>query len=102
MSWGYPGIRCVRHAHGMQVSPYVQPNARRFWQLVEPLHAVVYFAPEPIAAMRAAGYRGYWMGYFAHRSAPLGVVAPEVVHALFYNFSWERVSGALPDAWSFA
>ena len=76
--------------------------ARRLWQLTEPIHAVVYFSPEPIAAMRAAGYRGYWMGYFAQRSAPLGRVAPEVVHALFYNFSWERVSGALPDAWTFA
>lgn len=76
--------------------------ARRLWQLVEPLHAVVYFSPEPVTAMKDAGYRGYWMGYFAQRSAPLGEVAPEVVHALFYNFSWARVSGALPDAWGFA
>lgn len=76
--------------------------ARRLWRLIEPIHAVVYFSPEPIAAMRAVGYRGYWMGYFAQRSAPLGEVPPEVVHALFYNFSWSRVSGALPDAWGFA
>ena len=75
---------------------------RRLWSLTEPIHAVVYFSPEPVMAMRAAGYRGYWMGYFAQRSAPLGPVAPEVVHALFYNFGWQRVSGALPDAWSFA
>jgi len=78
------------------------PTARRFWQLTEPIHAVVYFSPEPIAAMKTAGYRGYWMGYFAQRSAPLGQVPPEVVHAIFYNFSWQRVSGALPDAWGFA
>lgn len=76
--------------------------ARHLWQLAEPLHAVVYFSPEPIAAMRTAGYRGYWMGYFAQRSSPLGPVSAEVVHALFYNFSWERVAGALPDAWTFA
>jgi hypothetical protein len=76
--------------------------ARHLYQLTEPIHAVVYFSPEPIAAMKAAGYRGYWMGYFAQRSAPLGAVPPEVVHAIFYNFSWERVSGALPDAWTFA
>lgn len=86
----------------MQVSLSAQPNARRFWQLVEPIHAVVYFSPEPVTAMKAAGYKGYWMGYFAQRSAPLGPVVPEVVHALFYNFSWDRVSGALPDAWNFA
>ncbi|MGN6162829.1 MAG: SCO6745 family protein [Marmoricola sp.] len=76
--------------------------ARRVWQLIEPIHAVVYFSPEPVGAMREAGYRGYWMGYFAQRSAPLGEVPPEVVHALFYNFSWKRVRGALPDAWGFA
>lgn len=89
----------------LQDMPHVNESsavARRFWQLTEPIHAVVYFSPEPIAAMREAGYRGYWMGYFAQRSAPLGEVPPEVVHALFYNFSWERVSAALPDAWTFA
>lgn len=74
---------------------------REAWRLLEPLHAVVYFSPEPLAALRAAGYRGYWMGYFAGRAAPLGPVGPEVVHALFYNFSRERVAKALPDAWSY-
>lgn len=87
---------------GMPEAPVAIPIARRLWSLTEPLHAVVYFSPEPVIAMKAAGYRGYWMGYFAQRSAPLGSVPPEVVHALFYNFSWERVSGALPDAWTFA
>jgi hypothetical protein len=76
--------------------------ARRLWQFTEPIHAIVYFSPEPVAAMKNAGYRGYWMGYFAQRSAPLGEVPAEVVHALFYNFGWERVSGAVPDAWRFA
>ena len=75
---------------------------REAWRLLEPIHAVVYFSPEPLAALRAAGYRGYWMGYFAGRAAPLGVVGPDVVHALFYNFSRERVGRALPDAWSYA
>ena len=42
------------------------------------------------------------MGYFANRAAPLGPVGPEVVHALFYNFGWERVARALPAAWDFA
>ena len=87
---------------GMPDAPDVGDLTRRLWALTEPIHAVVYFSPEPVLAMKEAGYRGYWMGYFAQRSAPLGRVAPEVVHALFYNFSWERVAGALPDAWSFA
>ena len=71
------------------------------WRLLEPLHAVVYFSPEPLAALREAGYRGYWMGYFAGRAAPLGAVGPELVRAVFYNFSAARVEGALPDAWRF-
>lgn len=70
--------------------------------LLEPLHAVTYFSPEPLAALREAGYRGFWMGYFAGRAAPLGPASPELVHALFYNFTSAHVGKALPDAWSFA
>jgi hypothetical protein len=77
-------------------------DARELWRLLEPIHAVVYFSPEPLAALREAGYRGFWMGYFANRAAPLGPVGPEVVQALFYNFGWERVARALPAAWDFA
>ena len=80
----------------------MEPNARRLWQLLEPIHAVGYFSPEPIALLKEAGYRGYWMGYFAARSAPLGPVPPEVVHAVFYNFALSHVSRALPDAWTYA
>src|SRR5262245_51470074 len=77
-------------------------SARLLWRLIEPVHAVTYLAPEPISEFRNAGCRGFWMGYFAGRAAPLGPVGPEVVHALFYNFSFDRVAKALPDAWSFA
>lgn len=77
-------------------------TSRDFWRLLEPIHAVVYFAPEPLAALSDAGYRGFWMGYFAGRAAPLGAASPELVHALFYNFDYRRVSRALPDAWSYA
>ncbi|GGU38063.1 SCO6745 family protein [Nocardioides albus] len=80
----------------------MEPNARRLWKLLEPIHAVGYFSPEPIALLKEAGYRGYWMGYFAARSAPLGVVPAEVVHAVFYNFAFSHVSRAIPDAWGFA
>ncbi|MGY0386517.1 SCO6745 family protein [Nocardioides sp. WG-D5] len=80
----------------------MEPNARRLWKLLEPIHAVGYFSPEPIALLKEAGYRGYWMGYFAARSAPLGPVPAEVVHAVFYNFAFSHVSRALPDAWGFA
>jgi len=39
------------------------------------------------------------MGYFAARSAPFGVVSPEVVTAAFYNFTPERVARSLRSAW---
>jgi hypothetical protein len=77
-------------------------QARVIWRLIEPVHAVTYFAPEALSTFREAGYRGFWMGYFAGRAAPLGPVSAELVHALFYNFSFERVAKALPDAWNFA
>ncbi|MBW8751847.1 MAG: hypothetical protein JF565_10550 [Propionibacteriales bacterium] len=73
--------------------------ARELWTLLEPVHAVVYFSPEPLEALREAGCRGFWMGYFANRAAPLGPAGAELVHALFYNFSHDRVARALPSAW---
>jgi hypothetical protein len=76
--------------------------ARRIWQRLELIHVVTYFSPEPVEALRSAGYKGYWMGYFAGRSAPLGPVGPAVVTALFFNFAPWRVARALPDAWGFA
>ena len=63
---------------------------------------MTYFAPEARAALDGLGYLGYWMGYFAARSAPLGTVPPEVVTAVFYNFAPERVAKALPAAWQIA
>lgn len=76
--------------------------ARRFFDRYEPVHAVTYFAPEARAALDALGYRGFWMGYFAARSAPLDMVPREVVTAVFYNFAPERVAKALPAAWEIA
>jgi hypothetical protein len=86
-------------APGMQRVPEL---ARQLYDRFEPVHAVTYFAPEARAAMDNLGYRGFWMGYFAARSAPLGQVAPEVVTALFYNFAPARVAKALPAAWEIA
>lgn len=77
-------------------------RARSLWRLLEAVHAIVYFAPEPRDAMKAAGLKGFWMGYFAGRAAPLGAVPAEVVLALFYNFAPRMVRRSIPDAWGFA
>jgi hypothetical protein len=80
-----------------------QPSlARRFFDRFEPVHAVTYFAPEARTALDGLGFRGFWMGYFAARSAPFGVVPTAVVTATFYNFAPERVAKALPAAWDVA
>ncbi len=76
--------------------------ARRFWEALEPIHAVVYFAAEPADAARRIGLRGFWMGYFAGRVAPLGPVPPEAVAAMAYGFAPAMVARAIPDAWRFA
>lgn len=76
--------------------------ARQLWRRLELVHAVTYFSREPLGALRDAGYKGFWMGYFAGRAAPLGAAGPAVVSALFHNFAESRVQRALPDAWSFA
>lgn len=79
-----------------------QTLARCFWQSIEPIHAAVYFAPEPAEAARRIGLRGYWMGYFASRMAPLGPVPPSAVTAIAYGFAPAMIERAIPDAWKFA
>ena len=75
---------------------------RRMWSGLEPIHSTVYFAPETKATYEAAGLKGYWMGYFASRSAALGPASAELVMATFYNFAERMVRRAIPDAWRFS
>jgi len=74
-------------------------TARRMWALIEPVHVVTYFAPEARQAFEAAGLRGFWRGYFAGRSAPLGPVDAPVIIATFSSFAPAFVRRALPAVW---
>lgn len=76
-------------------------TARELWYRYEPVHDVIYFSPRRTEQADALGMRGFWMGYFAFRSAPLGAVPPDVVGAAFFGFHRSRVHRALPDAWSY-
>jgi hypothetical protein len=76
-----------------------QPVARRMYDLTEPISLVNFFSEEPNEAMAALGFRGYWDGYFAGRSAPLGRVPAEVVHAAFYSFADGEVARHIPKVW---
>jgi hypothetical protein len=73
--------------------------AQRMWTLFEPVHAVTYFSAEARSAFEDAGLRGFWRGYFAGRSAPLGRVAAAPVTASFYTFAPTMVRRALPAVW---
>jgi hypothetical protein len=75
--------------------------ARRLWSRYEPVHDVLYFSLYARQAATALGLKGYWMGYFAYRAAPLGAVGPAAVTAAFYGFAARRVERALPDAWRY-
>jgi helix-turn-helix protein len=77
-----------------------EPVARRLFELTEPISLVNFMSPEPNDAMAALGFRGYWDGYFAGRSAPLGLVPAEVVHAAFYNFADGEVARHIPKVWN--
>jgi hypothetical protein len=76
-----------------------EPVARRLYDLTEPISLVNFFSDEPNEAMAALGFRTYWDGYFAGRSAPLGRVPAEVVHAAFYNFADGEVARHIPKVW---
>jgi hypothetical protein len=66
---------------------------------LEPLHALTYFAPEPIEAYAALGLKGQMRSYFPSRAAPLGRASHELVVATFFNFSPALVARSIPSAW---
>jgi hypothetical protein len=76
--------------------------ARKTWRTLEPVHAMIYFAPEAHDGYRAVGLTGDRMGYFASRSAALGAAPADLVIATFFNFNPLLVSAAIPAAWTLA
>ena len=76
--------------------------ARSLWMRLETLHAVTYFSEESIAAARQCGLKGFWMGYFGFRAAPMGAPSAATVGAAFGNFAPWMVERAIPDAWDLA
>lgn len=73
-----------------------------FWRSVEALHDVVYFAPGATERFETLGLRGWWMTYFASRSASLGTPTAPVVTATFHGFAPSMVERAVPDCWDLA
>lgn len=77
---------------------------RQMWQLLEPVHAVLYYAPDAFDEAADLGYstQTRWPSYFAWRSAPLGAAGPRLVAATYYSFRLEMINEYVPAIWSVA
>jgi hypothetical protein len=77
---------------------------RQMWRLMEPVHAILYYAPEVSARVAKLGFdiETRWPSYFPLRAAPLGAVGPELVAATFYSFNPAMVREHIPAAWRIA
>ncbi|NES26812.1 hypothetical protein GCE86_30395 [Micromonospora terminaliae] len=77
---------------------------RKLWHLIEPVHALVYYAPELTGEAAALGLPTgeRWPGYFALRSSPLGAAGPNLVAATYYSFSPRMVAEYVPAVWATA
>jgi hypothetical protein len=77
---------------------------RQMWQLTEPVHALLYYAPELTEEAVALGLPTdeRWPSYFAWRTAPLGPAGPKLVDATYYSFSPTMVRKYVPQIWSVA
>jgi hypothetical protein len=73
-------------------------KARRLRDLVEPIAAAVYFAPEAQSRYAALGLN-YFEGYFCSRSASLGAAPWRVVAATFAAFKPAVVERAVTGGW---
>jgi hypothetical protein len=73
-------------------------TARKTWRTVEPMHGMIYFAPEAAASYARLGLRAE-SGYFASRSAPMGAVVATTVVATFFNFHPDLVTRAMDGLW---
>ncbi|MEU0434179.1 hypothetical protein ABZ153_21540 [Streptomyces sp. NPDC006290] len=76
-------------------------RVRQLWHLLEPLHAVLYYAPEAFEEAAALGYGAEerWPSYFPYRAAPLGAVGGGRVASAFYSFSPRMVDEHIDSAW---
>ncbi|MGV9426778.1 SCO6745 family protein [Streptomyces sp. NPDC003656] len=79
-------------------------RVRQLWHLLEPFHALLYYAPEVGRESAALGYDtgDRWPGYFPLRAAPLGPVGAERVTSAFYSFSPRMVARHMDGAWEVA
>lgn len=67
--------------------------------VIETVHAVLYFGDEVQQRWERLGMEPRSEGYFAGRAAPMGRVGPGLVTATFFNFNPALVARAVPGVW---
>ncbi|GJF32466.1 hypothetical protein KNE206_51660 [Kitasatospora sp. NE20-6] len=75
---------------------------RKCHDALNPLHSLIYFAPEAEEEFTAVGLDQGRMCYFAGRSAAMGAVGAGPVAAAFFNFDPALVARHVPRAWTLA
>jgi hypothetical protein len=74
----------------------------RLARRLEPLHSMIYFAPEVGSELAELGITHPRAQYFAQRSAAMGAVGPGVVAATYFNFNPALIARFVPGIWSAA
>jgi hypothetical protein len=72
----------------------------RIARRLEPLHDMIYFAPEAEARYVVAGLEPGLIGYFAGRCAAMGAAPAALVAATFYSFNPHAIAPFIPKAWT--
>lgn len=79
--------------------------ARQTHRTLEPVHGMIYFAPEPQQEYAAIGLdssQNRAIGYFPARAAAMGAVTWQTVQATFFNFSALAVQSGMTGVWDIA
>src|SRR3954469_5477551 len=75
-------------------------TSRRMHRVIEPVHAMIYFAPEAFEEYEKLGLSGQAELYFPSRAAALGGVPRQVVQATFFGCSPLAVQFGIAEAWT--
>lgn len=80
--------------------PLLPPRAgRRCHGTLNPLHSLLYFAPDLARELEPLGIGDRQAQHLAGRAAPLGAAGAAAVTAAFYHFSPELVARHVPAVW---
>ncbi len=82
--------------------PVEPADVSRLARRLEPLHSMIYFAPEVGSELGELGIGHPRAQYFAQRSAAMGAVGPGVVAATYYNFNPALIARFVPGVWATA